>query len=98
MPAKVAQRGKVLPYRSVGEKLRAEKETAYLSRKLSVIVCDAPVKLDLEAAKLRAHDYGHLRELFRKLEFKSLMSKLPVLEAVEQVEASPAPGNENFAR
>ncbi|HEX3082085.1 MAG TPA: DNA polymerase I [Candidatus Saccharimonadia bacterium] len=68
---------------SVGEKLRVAKDMAYLSRKLSVIVCDAPVKLDLEEAKLRPHDYGHLRELFRKLEFKSLMNKLPVLEAVE---------------
>ncbi len=68
---------------SVGEKLRAEKDMAYLSRKLSVIVCDAPVKLDLEGAKLRPHDYGHLKDLFRKLEFRSLMAKLPVLEAVE---------------
>ena len=68
---------------STGQKLRDNKEMAYLSRKLSVIVCDAPVDLDLEGAKLRPHDYGHLRELFRQLEFKSLMNKLPVLEAVE---------------
>ncbi len=74
---------------SVGEKLRAEKDMAYLSHKLSVIVCDAPVTLDLEAAKLRPHDYGHLKELFRKLEFRSLMAKLPVLEAVE---SGKAPG------
>jgi DNA polymerase-1 len=59
------------------------KEIAYLSRELSVIVCDAPVTLDLENAKVRAHDYGHLRELFRRLEFRSLMDKLPVMEAVE---------------
>ncbi|HVQ43680.1 MAG TPA: DNA polymerase I [Candidatus Saccharimonadia bacterium] len=65
---------------SVGEKLRAEKEMAYLSRKLSVIVCDAPVKLDLDAAKVRPGDYEKLSELFRRLEFRSLMNKLPELK------------------
>lgn len=66
----------------IHDKLVANKEMAYLSYKLSVIVCDAPVKLDLEAALVRPHKYDHLRELFRKLEFRSLMAKLPVLETV----------------
>ncbi|GAC1601197.1 MAG: DNA polymerase I [Candidatus Saccharimonadales bacterium] len=80
---------------SIHDKLAANKEMAYLSYKLSVIVCDVPLKLDLDAAMVRPHKYDHLRELFRKLEFRSLMAKLPVLEAVSTAEPGEpnAPGN-----
>lgn len=81
---------------STHDKLEASKEMAYLSYKLSTIVCDVPLKLDLEGALVRPHKYDHLRELFRKLEFRSLMAKLPVLET-SGVKVDPgepnAPGN-----
>jgi len=67
----------------VHDQLVDQKEIAYLSYKLSTIVLDAPVTLDLEGALVRAHDYDRLNELFRRLEFRSLMSKLPVLRQIE---------------
>ncbi len=54
----------------VHDQLAEQKEMAYLSYKLSTIVCDAPVKLDLEAARVRAHDYEHLKNFFRRLELR----------------------------
>src|SRR5262249_23030959 len=63
---------------SVGEKLRAGKEMAYLSRDLSVIVCDMPLELDLEAAQVGQYDRGKLDELFRRMDFRhTLLAKLP---------------------
>jgi DNA polymerase-1 len=59
------------------ENLEAQKDIAYLSRKLSVIVCDAPVTLDLEGAHVGRYDREHINELFRRLDFRSLLAKLP---------------------
>ncbi len=67
----------------VHDQLVENKEIAYLSYKLSTIVLDAPLTLDLEGALVRPHDYDHLNDLFRRLEFRSLMSKLPVLRQIE---------------
>jgi DNA polymerase-1 len=62
---------------SVGEKLRASKDMAYLSRKLSVIDCEAPVTLELEPARVGHFDREHVTKLFHRLEFRSLLTKLP---------------------
>lgn len=59
------------------KKLTEGKDLAYLSQKLSTIVCDAPVELDLEAATLKPFDAPALHELFRKYDFRSLIAKLP---------------------
>jgi DNA polymerase I len=59
------------------ERLEANKDMAYLSQKLSAIVCDAPIKLDLTAAHVGRYDKQHIHELFRRLEFKTLLTKLP---------------------
>lgn len=62
---------------SVASKLEAGKESAYLSHKVAEIWLDAPVELDLK--KLDAHnlDTGRLAELLKKLEFHSLVRRLP---------------------
>lgn len=65
------QKGKLL------ERLRDNKELAYLSQKLSTIVCDAPVTLDLVAAEVGKYHKEATHELFRRLGFKSLLAKLP---------------------
>jgi DNA polymerase I len=65
------------------ERLEENKELAYLSQKLSHIVCDAPVELDLDAARLGQYDRQRLQELFRRLDFKSLLSKLPAEVSAE---------------
>ena len=59
------------------KKLTEGKDLAYLSQKLSTIVCDAPVTLDLEAATLKAFDGPGIHDMFRKLDFRSLLAKLP---------------------
>jgi len=59
------------------DRLVEGKETAYLSHKLATIMCDAPVELKLEDARSGQYDRQALHELFRKLDFKSLMSKIP---------------------
>jgi DNA polymerase-1 len=62
---------------STGDKLRTGKDMAYLSRKLSVIVCDAPVTLELEPARVGHFDREHVTQLFHRLDFRSLLAKLP---------------------
>jgi len=59
------------------ERLEQNKDLAYLSYKLSTIALDAPVKLDLHHATLNEVDRQALHELFMRLNFKSLLSKLP---------------------
>lgn len=64
------------------------------SKHLATIVCEAPVTLDLDAADFYAHyDPAKVQELFRELEFRTLIPRLPVKEggpvaAPMQTEAS----------
>jgi DNA polymerase-1 len=69
------------------KKLTEGKDLAYLSQKLSTIVCDAPVTLDLEAATLKAFDGPGIHDMFRKLDFRSLLAKLP-----EEIKIASADG------
>ena len=62
---------------SLRRKLEAGKKSAYMSRELARLFTDAPVKLDLEAMNVRDLDTTKLRELLEKLEFRSLLRKLP---------------------
>ena len=61
-------------------KLDEGREMAYLSRRLGVIVCDAPVQLDLESCRVRSFDREPVLDLFRELEFRSLAGRLPGAE------------------
>ncbi|HEY6736593.1 MAG TPA: DNA polymerase I [Candidatus Saccharimonadia bacterium] len=66
-----------------GEYLRESKDIAFLSRKLSEIVCDMDLDLELEQAEVGRYDRRAVHELFARLEFRgTLLSKLP--PAVEQ--------------
>jgi len=64
-------------------KLEAGKDNAYLSQKLATIVTDVPLTFNLEACqspRLKAplnFDRQRVFELFRTLEFRSLLAKLP---------------------
>lgn len=62
---------------SLRRKLEAGKKSAYMSRELARLFTDAPVKLDLAAMDVRDLDTAKLRELLEKLEFLSLLRKLP---------------------
>jgi DNA polymerase I len=62
---------------SVARKLEAGKDSAYLSKEVARIWVDAPIQLDLKA--MDAHDLNteELAALLKKLEFNSLVRRLP---------------------
>jgi len=62
---------------STRKKLEAGKESAYLSKKVAAIWCDAPLKLDLEAMDGTKINASALRTLLERLEFRSLVRNLP---------------------
>ena len=69
-------------------KLEAGRENAYLSQKLATIVTDVPLQFNLEACdapRLKGSplnfDRARVLELFRALEFRSLLARLPEAEA-----------------
>jgi len=73
------------------EALRSYRDQAIRSKDLATIDADAPVTLDLEACRLDRYDRQRVLDLFRELEFRSLMSRLPEVEkAVEEVTSAPA--------
>jgi DNA polymerase-1 len=59
------------------EALRKYAEQARQSKRLATIVTDLPVTLDLERCRARDYDRAKVKALFRDLEFRSLMNRLP---------------------
>jgi DNA polymerase-1 len=62
---------------STRKKLEAGKDLAYLSKKISAIWCDAPLKLNLKEMDGTNIDVNELRTLLQRLEFRSLLNNLP---------------------
>ncbi|MBI2798094.1 DNA polymerase I [Candidatus Saccharibacteria bacterium] len=62
---------------AVVKKLEAGRESAYLSLDLSRIVRDMKLDFDLKRATTHDFDRQKVYDLFQKLEFKSLLAKLP---------------------
>jgi DNA polymerase I len=60
----------------VQKKLEVGREKAYLSRDLARIVTDLSVDLDLDMARPEHFSPPQVEELFRELEFRSLMKRL----------------------
>ena len=58
-------------------KLADGKASAYMSRELVQIQCDAPIPLDLPAADVSKLDRQRLRRLLLDLQFTSLLRRLP---------------------
>jgi len=58
-------------------KLADGKASAYMSRELVQIQCDAPIPLDLQAADVKKLDRQRLRRLLLDLQFTSLLRRLP---------------------
>lgn len=82
---------------ALAKKLEAGKDSAYLSLELSTIKRDVEIEFRLQDAALHEYDRKKVFDLFHKLEFKSLLSKLPnqsfteeqqlsTQEAVEEIE------------
>lgn len=66
--------------------LTEHRETALLSKELAVIQRDVPVELDLAKCRLRDFDRELVMQLFRELQFKSLVDRLPDSETPAQLE------------
>jgi len=60
--------------------LEEGRDLAFLSRQLATINTDLPVELDLEACRARRYDRAQVLDLFRRLEFRSLIDRLPPVE------------------
>jgi len=65
--------------------LAEHRETALLSKELGVIQRDLPVELDLEQCRLRDFDRERVIQLFRELQFRSLVDRLPETEGPAQL-------------
>ncbi len=62
---------------STANKLRAGKELAYISKEVGRIWTDAPVKLDWDVADVNDTDLPKVAAILNKLEFHSLIKRLP---------------------
>ncbi len=58
------------------KKLEDGRESAYVSKKVGEIWCDAPVLLDTKAMDVKQFDVPKLKALLEKLEFRSLIRNL----------------------
>ena len=66
---------------SVRQKLAENRERADLSRQLATLRFDVPVDVGLEDMRIREPDPAELRQLFRELEFTSLVKEIKVEDA-----------------
>ncbi|MDQ3123356.1 MAG: hypothetical protein M3Q14_01575, partial [bacterium] len=71
---------------SVRKKLEAGKDSAILSKKVALLMDDAPIDLDLKATDTRDLDVHALKVLLTSLEFRSLLRNLPDYMQVVDVE------------
>ncbi len=72
---------KVTPLRAQTA-LRGNEEVARRSKELATIVIDVPVSLNLEECQISHYDHDTVAEMFRELEFNSLLPRLRELEAL----------------
>ena len=61
---------------SMGEKIRAGKDLAIMSKKLATIILDVPVTFSADEYKVSALNKESLNEIFTELEFKSLGKRI----------------------
>ena len=62
---------------TVAKKLEAGKESAFISKEVASIWCDAPVELDWDAADINGTDLNNVAAILNKFEFTSLVKRLP---------------------
>lgn len=62
---------------SIANKLVAGQDSAYMSKKVAEIWCDAPIELDFQALDATVLDTARLAALLKKFEFNSLVRRLP---------------------
>lgn len=62
---------------AVARKLEVGRELAYMSEDLATIERNVPIEFDLKNAVIHDYDKQKVFDLFHKLEFKSLLNRLP---------------------
>ena len=71
----------------LSQKLASGAENAVLSKKLATIDTAVPIRLDLNKCILADYDHNQVNNLFERLEFKSLLKRLPNAEkTVKKIE------------
>ena len=75
---------------STRRKLEVGKESAYMSKEVAELWFDAPVALDLAAMDCSDLDKAKLKEILTKLEFTSLLRRLPAFMKDQSPEAIQA--------
>ncbi|MBV4419546.1 DNA polymerase I [Clostridium tyrobutyricum] len=69
------------------ENLNEYREQAVFSKKLATIMIDVPVEIDLQSIESKEdYDALGLKNIFEKLQFKSLINKIPGLDVIEKEE------------
>ena len=61
---------------ALGEKVKAGKELAIMSKKLATIITDVPVQFHEEDFKLKDWNRDALREIFAELEFRTVAKRI----------------------
>lgn len=74
---------------AVAEKLAKDKENALLSKKLSQLELNLPLKIDLKKCIVHDFDKSRVFSLFQELGFKSLLSRLPQKETQVSIFEEP---------
>ncbi|MFC2062572.1 DNA polymerase I [Chloroflexota bacterium] len=74
------------------EILRRNEAIARQSRELATIVTRTPVTLELDGCRFSQYDHAQVGELFRELEFFSLLAKLTVAGVTPETSPPVAPG------
>ncbi len=82
--------------------LTGQEDQALLSKRLATIVTDVPINLDLELCRTGDYDRQEVTELFRELEFRSLVQRLPTSERERPTQMTffaqePPPGASSVA-
>ncbi|WP_333859961.1 DNA polymerase I [Clostridium sp.] len=72
--------------KKVQENLKNYMEQAVFSKKLATIITDVPIEMDLQSIESKEqYDNEGLKRLFEKLQFKSLMDKIPEVEKKDKI-------------
>ncbi len=67
--------------------LEADREQAFMSKRLATIDTQVPIKLEWEKCLLSDYDHEKVMAIFEKLQFKSLVNRLPKDHWEEDLEA-----------
>ncbi len=78
------------------ESLQQHREQILLSKKLATIAVDAPAKLDLDSLRAAEPDPEALAELYRALEFNSLLSQIEQPKTESKTDCFSAESVEEF--